>query len=49
MMFIGSPNADGDQLPARVLEGGAVALAFRERLKPTRAQRALRRGDGTHR
>lgn len=38
MMFIGSPHADGDQLPARVLEaGGAVALAFRERLKPRRA------------
>jgi hypothetical protein len=37
MMFIGSPHADSGQLPARVLEaGGAVALAFRERLKPHR-------------
>ena len=35
MSFTGSPHADSNQTPARTLESGnAVALVFRERMKP---------------
>jgi hypothetical protein len=38
MMFTGSPFADRDQPPARILElGGAVALVFKERQRPRRS------------